>query len=234
MNIKGFAKTTLLDYPGHIASTIFTGGCNFNCPYCHNGDLVLDFHNMSNISEQEVLTHIKKRSSIIDGICISGGEPTLQHDLLDFMEKVKFYNLKIKLDTNGSNPHIIKQAYENNLVDYIAMDIKNSKQKYSVTCDKNINIDKIQQSIDYIIDCGINYEFRTTIVKEFHTENDIIEIGKWLNGSKQYFLQQYVERDKQIKEGLHSHNENTILEYAQIVKPYFQNVSIRGIDPQNL
>jgi pyruvate formate lyase activating enzyme len=230
MNIKGFTKTTLLDYPGYIASTIFTGGCNFNCPYCHNGDLVTAHKSMDNITEQSILAHIKKRCGIINNICISGGEPTLQPDLIDFLQKIKDYPIKVKLDTNGSNPSIIRLAYENNLIDYIAMDIKNSKDKYSLTCDRKINISDIEESVEYIKTCGIDYEFRTTVLKEFHTIDDMLSIGKWLDGSKRFFIQQYVESDKQIEQGYHSHSPKMLLNFQDSVKPYFESVSIRGVD----
>lgn len=230
MNIKGFTKTTLLDYPGYIASTIFTGGCNFNCPYCHNGDLVLDYNNLDNLTETYILDSIKKRCKMINNICISGGEPTIQPDLIDFLQKLKQFPLKIKLDTNGSNPKIIETAFNNNLIDYIAMDIKNSKEKYDITCDKSINLDNIESSINYIRSCGIDYEFRTTVIKEFHTINDMISIGKWLEGSKRYFIQQFIESDKQIKKGFHAHNFETLKEFQDCITPYFESVSIRGID----
>lgn len=230
MNIKGFTKTTLLDYPGHIASTIFTGGCNFNCPYCHNGDLVTAHKDMDNITEQSILAHIKKRCGIINHICISGGEPTLQLDLINFLQKIKEYPIKIKLDTNGTNPSLIKSAYENDLIDYIAMDIKNSKDKYALTVDRKINIAGIEESVDYIKNCGIDYEFRTTVIKEFHTTHDIIRIGEWLNGSKRFFIQQYVESDKQIEQGFHAHSHETLMNFKNLVEPYFESVSIRGVD----
>ncbi|GKX30161.1 anaerobic ribonucleoside-triphosphate reductase activating protein [Vallitalea longa] len=230
MNIKGFTKTTLLDYPGHIASTIFTGGCNFNCPYCHNGDLVLNHTNLDNLTENYILANIKKRCGMINSICISGGEPTLQPDLIEFLQKIKEYPIKIKLDTNGSNPHVIETAYKNNLIDYIAMDIKNSKEKYSITCDKAINLNNIEKSIDYIKSCGIDYEFRTTVIREFHNIEDIMNIGKWLNGSKRYFIQQYIESDKQIKDGFHGHSLETLEKFQNSIKQYFESVSIRGVD----
>ncbi|WP_113672812.1 anaerobic ribonucleoside-triphosphate reductase activating protein [Vallitalea guaymasensis] len=230
MNIKGFTKTTLLDYPGHIASTIFTGGCNFNCPYCHNGDLVTAHKDMDNITEESILAHIKKRCGIINYICISGGEPTLQPDLISFLQKIKEYPIKIKLDTNGTNPSVIKSAYEKDLIDYIAMDIKNSKDKYALTVDRKININDIEESVDYIKTCGIDYEFRTTVIKEFHTTHDIVSIGEWLNGSKRFFIQQYVESDKQIKQGFHAHSHETLMNFKNHVEPYFESVSIRGVD----
>lgn len=230
MNIKGFTKTTLLDFPGEIASTIFTGGCNFNCPYCHNADLVINHNLMDSLPEENILSHIKKRCGIINCICISGGEPTLQHDLLDFMRKLKELPLKIKLDTNGSNPHIIQEAYENNLIDYIAMDIKNSKDKYSITSGTKISLANIERSVEYIRSCGIDYEFRTTIIKELHTLDDITQIGKWLKESKKYYLQQFVESDKQIKKGFTAHTPDTLEKFKNTLEPYFEVVSIRGVD----
>ncbi len=233
MIIKGFTKTTLLDYPGHIASTVFTGGCNFNCPFCHNGDLVLGHKDMETLPMKEVLAHIYKRRKMVKGICISGGEPTLQKDLIDFLQEVKGYDILVKLDTNGTHPEVIKEAYEKGLIDYIAMDIKNSKDNYNAICDRQVAMDQIQASIDYIKGCGVDYEFRTTIVKEFHTYEDMLQIGQWLAGSRRYFLQSYIESDKQIGGGLHAHDIDTLKEFRVGLEPYFETVTIRGVDVQN-
>ncbi len=230
MIIKGFTKTTLLDYPGHIASTVFTGGCNFNCPFCHNGDLVLGHMDLETLPTEKVLAHVYKRRNVVKGICISGGEPTLQGDLIEFLEEVKRYGILVKLDTNGTHPEVIKKAYEKGLIDYIAMDIKNRKDKYNETCDRQVAMDRIQTSIDYIKSCGVDYEFRTTIVKELHTYEDIIQIGQWLSGSRRYFLQSYMESDKQIQGGLHAHEIYTLKEFRVALEPYFDTVTIRGVD----
>ncbi len=230
MIIKGFTKTTLLDYPGHIASTVFTGGCNFNCPFCHNGDLVLGHMDLKTLPTEKVLAHVYKRRNVVKGICISGGEPTLQGDLIEFLEEVKRYGILVKLDTNGTHPEVIKKAYEKGLIDYIAMDIKNRKDKYNETCDRQVAMDRIQTSIDYIKSCGVDYEFRTTIVKELHTYEDILQIGQWLSGSRRYFLQSYMESDKQIQGGLHAHEIHTLKEFRVALEPYFDTVTIRGVD----
>lgn len=230
MIIKGFTKTTLLDYPGHIASTVFTGGCNFNCPFCHNGDLVLGHMDMETLPTEKVLAHVYKRRNVVKSICISGGEPTLQGDLIAFLEEVKRYGILVKLDTNGTHPEVIKKAYEKGLIDYIAMDIKNRKDKYNETCDRQVAMDKIQKSIDYIKSCGVDYEFRTTIIKELHTYDDILQIGQWLSGSRRYFLQSYMESDKQIQGGLHAHEIHTLKEFRVALEPYFDTVTIRGVD----
>lgn len=230
MIIKGFTKTTLLDYPGHIASTVFTGGCNFNCPFCHNGDLVLGHMDLETLPTEKVLAHVYKRRNVVKSICISGGEPTLQGDLIAFLEEVKRYGILVKLDTNGTHPEVIKKAYEKGLIDYIAMDIKNRKDKYNETCDRQVAMDKIQKSIDYIKSCGVDYEFRTTIIKELHTYDDILQIGQWLSGSRRYFLQSYMESDKQIQGGLHAHEIHTLKEFRVALEPYFDTVTIRGVD----
>lgn len=230
MNIKGFTKTTLLDYEGHIASTIFTGGCNFNCPFCHNGNLVLGHDGLVTLPAEQVLAHIYKRRKMVKAICISGGEPTLQKDLLDFLDMIKGYGLLVKLDTNGTHPKIIREAYSRGLVDYIAMDIKNSQEKYQETCDGPVNMDAIRRSVDYIQSCGIDYEFRTTVVKEFHAHKDMLAIGQWLAGSKRYYLQSYVESDKQIRSGLHAYDSVTLEEFRRGINPYIDSVRIRGVD----
>lgn len=230
MNIYGFAKTTLLDYPGHLASTLFTGNCNFRCPFCHNGDLVLDYKNMQLISEEEIFNYLNKRKGILEGICITGGEPTLQPDLLEFLKKLKTYNVNIKLDTNGYNPQVLEKAIHLDLVDYIAMDIKNTKDKYNITTGIDVDINKIQQSIDFITTCGIPYEFRTTILKNFHTEDDMLQIGNWLAGSTNYYLQKYIENTKQIQNGLLELDDETLKKFVDIVKPFFKYVGLRGIE----
>ena len=169
MNIYGYQKTTLLDYPGHVAATLFTGGCNFRCPFCHNSNLILNPTSSSLISEDEIFHFLKKRKNILSGICITGGEPTLQTDLAEFIKKLKSLEYKIKLDTNGYHPKILSDLLDQNLLDYIAMDIKSGYSNYSDICGiSNFNITPITESISVIENSGINYEFRTTVVNELH------------------------------------------------------------------
>ena len=171
MLIKGLNKTTLLDYPGRVAATIFTGGCNFRCPFCHNGDLVLKPSIQDAYSEEEVLSFLQKRKNVLKGVCITGGEPTLQADLPVFMEKVKKIGYDIKLDTNGYQPQVLAELIGDGLVDYVAMDIKNSKEKYPETAGLNdLQIEKIEESVELLAGATIPYEFRTTVVDELHDE----------------------------------------------------------------
>lgn len=230
MIIKGLLKTSLLDYPDKIATTIFVGGCNFKCPFCHNGDLVIASNKLKTYTEYEVFEHIEKRKNILDGICITGGEPTMYDDLPIFIEKIKKYGLPIKLDTNGTNPDMIKELLNKNYLDYIAMDIKNSEDKYSLSTGVKMNdISKIDNSIKLLINSNIDYEFRTTVVRELHNEEDFHKIGEWISGAKRYFLQQFVKSDKQIKYGFSSYEKQELLKFSDILKNYVKEVSVRGI-----
>lgn len=231
MQINGFIKTTLLDYPQHLAATIFLGNCNFRCPFCHNSSLVLTNNARPIIPTSEVLDTLKRRHGILEGVCITGGEPTLSADLPELIHAIKDLDLKVKLDTNGSNPAMLHQLIKEESLDYIAMDIKNCREKYATTIGvKNYNISPLDESISYIQESGIDYEFRTTIVKELHTPEDMQAIGSWLNGSTNYYLQSYKDSGDILAPGLHSHDKTTLHTFQAIVQPYFQMVAIRGID----
>lgn len=221
MKIGGFLPTTLLDYPEKLACTVFTCGCNFRCPFCQNGSLVLgsyyDFSGASdtNISEDagrsaasvlpaasdddqnvDILQHIKKRKNILEGVCISGGEPTLQKDLPDFLKKIKSLGLLVKLDTNGSRPDVVKSLYQEKLIDYVAMDIKSSRENYpAVSGIAGLSIAAVEESADFLMHSGITYEFRTTLVKGLHTYDDMKDIALWLKGAEKYYLQSYEDSD---------------------------------------
>lgn len=200
MLIKGLNKTTLLDYPGHVAATVFTGGCNFRCPFCHNGDLVLEPSIQDAYSEEEVISFLQKRRNILQGVCVTGGEPTLQADLPLFLEKIKKLGYKVKLDTNGYQPGVLRQLLNEGLLDYVAMDIKNAKGKYSLTAGiENFDILRIEESVDLLSGAEIPYEFRTTVIKELHNAEDIFAIGKWIEGCPHYYLQSYEENEKEIR-----------------------------------
>jgi pyruvate formate lyase activating enzyme len=231
MQINGFNKTTLLDYPKHLAATIFLGGCNMRCPFCHNASLVTDAASQPMIPEQEVLSYLAKRKGILEGVCITGGEPTLYPDLTEFITKIKMLGLKVKLDTNGTNPRLMKTLVASGLIDYIAMDIKNSKEKYALTAGLNhFNIDPILESVEFLLSSPLDYEFRTTIVKEYHTEEDILSIGKWLTGAKAYYLQSYKDSGDILLPGLHHHPKETLDEYVRLLTPFIPEVAIRGVD----
>lgn len=199
MEIHGFNKTTLLDYPGYVAATIFTGSCNFRCPFCHNAGLVLDPKGQEIISEEEVLTYLQKRKGILDGVCITGGEPTLQPDLKDFIKKIKDLGYLVKLDTNGYRPEVLWELLREDLLDYVAMDIKASRERYALAAGvKNLDLARIEESVGILKSCAIPHEFRTTVVKGIHDIQEFEAIGRWLEGSKAYYLQAFQENENML------------------------------------
>ena len=226
MNFYGLQKTTLLDYPGLVATTLFTGGCNFQCPYCHNYSLISPTPSSTIYSENEILSFLKHRNSVLKGVCITGGEPTLHKDLPNFIKKVKALSLKVKLDTNGSNPTMLKNLVESQLIDYVAMDIKTSPNKYDEITNNSLSLPAVLESVDFLKSTYIPYEFRTTIVKELHSDKEILAIGHWLQGCKKYFLQTYKDNDE-IPYFLHAHDEDTMKYFSDILKPFITNVFIR-------
>lgn len=230
LKIGGIQKVTLLDYPGKVACTIFMGGCNFKCPYCHNSDLVFMPEDFLLYSSKEVFDYLKKRKNILDGVCISGGEPLLQAKTIDFIKKIKSMGYLVKLDTNGFFPDRLIYLIENKLIDYVAIDIKNSKAKYGETVGltSNFNTKNIEQSVEYLMNCGIDYEFRTTVVDEYFDAKSFVEIGKWIKGAKKYYLQYFVESEKVIKKGLHPAGKEKMKSYLEIVKKDVENSYIRG------
>lgn len=228
MHIGGFQKMTMLDYPGKVACTIFTYGCNFRCPFCHNASLVTDKPEF--FSEDEVLSYLTKRAGVLDGVCISGGEPLLQSDIFEFMKKVKDKGLLVKLDTNGSFPEKLKYAMDEKLIDYVAMDIKNSKEKYAVTVGvDSFDITPVEKSVQILLSGDIDFEFRTTITRELHTEDDIRKIAAWIKGAPKYFLQNFENTGNLIKDGLHAHDPQTLRGFAKLLEGDFPKIEIRGI-----
>ena len=229
MNICGYQKTTLLDYPGHVAATIFTGGCNFRCPFCHNSDLLLNPTTV--ISEDEIFSFLKKRKNILSGICITGGEPTLQPDLEEFIEQVRSLGYKIKLDTNGYRPEIISDLISKNLLDYIAMDIKAGYSNYAKVCGiQTFNIDTIKRSVSIIENSGIDYEFRTTVVKELHSEQDFLEIREMISPESPFYIQSFKDSGNVLTPGLSACDTETLNRYLSIAKEKNSNTFLRGID----
>lgn len=230
MQIHGFQKLTLLDYPGHIAATIFLAGCNMRCPFCHNASLVTKVVSENAIPQETVLSALYSRKHILEGVCITGGEPTLYSELPALIEEIKSMGLKVKLDTNGTNPSMLKHLAKESLIDYAAMDIKNSKEKYALTTGiPAFALDKINESVDFLLTSSIAYEFRTTLVKEFHTIEDIVSIGKWINGATAYYLQSYKDSSDMIQTGLNPHTTDTLIEFSNLLKPYITNVFLRGV-----
>jgi pyruvate formate lyase activating enzyme len=199
MQIKGFQKTTFIDYPGKVASLIFTGGCNFRCPYCHNGGLVLMPGKYPTVMTETVVSHLEKRKDVVEGLVITGGEPTLMEGLEPFIRRVKKMGIYVKLDTNGTNPEVLQGLLQDNLLDYIAMDIKHSMKRYeTITGIRHVNVNKIRESIKLIINSGIDHEFRTTMIRGVHTMEILNEMLGEIEGAKTYILQQYVKSESEL------------------------------------
>lgn len=230
MQIHGFNKTTLLDYPGVVAATVFTGACNFRCPFCHNSDLVLNPNSQPAISEDEIIFHLGKRKGITKGICITGGEPTLQPDLEAFIDRVKDMGLLVKLDTNGYRPETLIKLCEEKKVDYVAMDIKSSFLRYSEAAGVNVDVSKIKESIDYLMEGHVSYEFRTTVVKELHDYDTFLEISEMLDGASAYYLQGFIDSGRVIKQGLSAYSLEELESFAEIFKGKIGKISVRGVE----
>lgn len=231
MDIKGITNTTLNDYPGHVAATIFTGGCDFCCPFCYNRSLVVKPEKLPSVEEDAIFDFLEQRKAALEGICISGGEPLAQRDLMDFMYKVKNLGYKIKLDTNGYDPTHLMHIFEAGLVDYVAMDIKNSQLNYARTAGcYNMDINRIRLSVDLIRDSGIPYEFRTTVVRELHTPQDLEDIGRWLAGVEAYYLQPYVDGEDVVMPVFSSYTYEEMKQFQKMLKYYIPKVELRGYD----
>lgn len=227
MNIAGVQKVTLLDYPGKVACEIFTQGCNFECPFCQNSSLI-PITNTGEFSEEEIFEYLNLRKNILDGVVITGGEPTVQKDLKGFIKKIKDLGLLVKLDTNGGNPKVLQELIDEKLVDYVAMDIKNIFNKYNITAGKKINLDNIKKSIEILKASKIDYEFRTTIIKEMHSLDDIISICK-LVGDAKYYLQNFEDSENVIDHSLHGFSREELLFIDKYLKDLFPNVEIRAL-----
>lgn len=229
MNIAGIQKLTLLDYPGHTAAIVFLNGCDFKCPFCHNAEII-NINNDSKISLTDLEIFLEKRKNMLDGIVVTGGEPCIQKDLKGLLILIKKYNYLIKLDTNGNHPDVLNTLLKENLVDYIAMDIKNSLEKYPKTIGvPNFNTKNIEKSIEVIKNSNIEYEFRTTVIKDFHTENDFIKIGNMLGNVKSYYLQQFILSENVPDVNLKSPSIEDMKLYLEIVKQNIPNSFLRGI-----
>jgi pyruvate formate lyase activating enzyme len=218
-----------VDYDGVVASTVFTGGCNFRCGFCHNSALVLDYKNIQTIDENEILEYLKKRKGIIEGLCITGGEPTLNYDLPLFIEKVKSLGVLVKLDTNGTNPTMVKDLAKSGLVDYFAMDVKNDFDNYSkIIGIDNYDVKKVKDTAEFFLSNDYNYEFRTTLIKEFHNIENIEKIGQTIKGAKKYFLQKFKNGENCILTHFSPVEDEIALNFRDILKKYIPNVALRG------
>jgi len=231
MKIGGLQKLTLVDYPNKIAATVFLTGCNFKCGFCHNSGLVNEKETMDRqeIKESEFFDFLKSKQGLIDGICVTGGEPTINADLIDFIKKIKELNFSIKLDTNGSNPETLQELIKQGLLDFVAMDIKTSPDKYEKAVGAEVNLDNIKKSVEIIKKSKINYEFRTTVVPGIVDREDIEKIGKWLKGAKKFSLQQFRNQKVLNKEfeRVVPYWDDTLKEFKKILEKYIKNVELR-------
>jgi len=230
MDITGLQKTTLLDYPGKIACTVFFAGCNFRCPFCHNASLVTTDHRPQPLMDDEaLLAFLATRRRKLDGVCITGGEPTLQPQLPQLLQRIKELGFLIKLDTNGSRPQILRQLVDNQLIDYVAMDIKSSPAGYETLCGGPVDLQAIRESAAFLLRGHVDYEFRTTLVKPLHTAADLDAIGRWLTGAKRYYLQQFVDSGDLIGSGMEAFSAEEMEALRQAVLPHIPHTSLRGI-----
>lgn len=229
MLIKGFQKLTLLDFPGRTACTVFTGGCNLRCPFCHNALLVTEMNN-DFFEEKEIFEHLEKRKNVLDGIAITGGEPLLQKDIERFLYELKETGIAVKLDTNGCYPEKLDGILQLGLVDYVAMDIKNCPEKYGVTVGiENFDITPVEKSIELLKNSGVQYEFRTTVTENFHTVDDVEKLAQWIQGTERYFLQNFVDSGMLIDSSCKGVSKATMYEMLEKAKKYIPNAQIRGI-----
>lgn len=234
MRIGGLQKLTIQDFPGKVACIVFTEGCNFRCPFCHNGDLVLGAAALSYgpaaMDAEQVVAFLRKRAGLLDGVCVSGGEPLLQPGLEDFLCGVKDLGYAVKLDTNGSFPERLRSLAQAGLVDYVAMDIKNAPERYAETVGlPALDLAPIRESADFLLRGQIPYEFRTTVVKEYHTLEDLQGIARWIQGAELYFLQGFQDGDEVLQKGLHGYSQAELAEFARILRETLPTVKARGV-----
>ncbi len=230
MKIGGLMKMTLLDFPGYVACTVFLEGCNFRCPFCHNADLAVA-KSPDRIIEEEFFGFLKKRQGVLDGVCVSGGEPLMTAEALDFLKKIKAMGYKLKLDTNGSFPERLKSAVQSGLCDYVAMDIKNAPGKYGQTSgNEKITFDTVKESIEFLKDSGIPHEFRTTVVKDFHTKEDIAEIAKIIGENEKYFIQPFRDGERVMVRGLQEFDNEELKILLDTAREYAPKTCVRGAD----
>lgn len=229
MKIEALQKLTLLDYPGKMAATVFTYGCNLRCPFCHNALLVTE-ESYGGIDTDEVLSFLSKRKGMLEGVCVTGGEPLLQPDIEDFLKAIKDMGFSVKLDTNGTFPKKLKDVVGKGLVDYVAMDVKNCRDKYTLTSGKTcMDLSAVDESIKFLLSGEIEAEFRTTVVKNFHTEEDLLKITDWISGCDRYFLQQFVDSGNLIDQSLEGYTDSELTAIYKQVKRKLPVTKLRGI-----
>ena len=230
MKIHGLQKMTLLDFPGRVACTVFFGGCDMRCPFCHNAEL-LDGSAPPVMNDEELLQFLKKRRGLLDGVAFTGGEPLLQKDLPDLASRIREMGYLVKLDTNGTHPDLLCSMIRNGLVQYVAMDIKNSPDRYAETAGlETLDLGPVRESVALLLKGSVDYEFRTTAVAELHDDRSFEQIGPWIRGAKHYFLQRFTDRETVPFEGLHAPTEEQMNRWAEIVRPFVPATALRGID----
>lgn len=228
MIINGLQKLTLLDFPGHTACTVFLAGCDMKCPFCHNSELI-DASAPALMTDDELMVFLKKRTGLLDGVAFTGGEPLLRKELPELFEKIKDMGYAVKLDTNGAHPKALAEVLDRKLVDYVAMDVKNSPEHYPQTCGReSVKLDDIKLSIRLIMDSGIKYEFRTTVVEQLHDESSFEGIGQLINGAESYFIQPFTDRETVVFSGFSAPDAQKLEKYLSIMKKYVKNAEIRG------
>lgn len=228
MKFGGLQKLTLLDYPGKVACTVFTSGCNLRCPFCHNAALVGG--GGENYTSEDILSFLKKRRNVLEGMCLTGGEPLIQNGAEDFLAQVKSLGYKVKLDTNGCFPERLRNIISAGLADYVAMDVKNSADAYPITVGCYVDIDAVSRSVELLKSGVVDYEFRTTVTGSFHSEQSIEQTAKWLSGAKVWYLQQFVNSGDLIDPSVTGADEATMRRYKQIAERYVSRVELRGIE----
>lgn len=229
MKIGGLMKLTLLDYPEKVACTVFTVGCNFRCPFCHNASLVQQ-RDCQQLTPEQVLEFLSKRKNVLEGMCLTGGEPLIHNGVDDFLLKVKQLGYKIKLDTNGAFPQQLAKLIDQGLVDYVAMDVKNCLQLYNQTAGCNVDLQSIKLSVEILKQGKVDYEFRTTVTQNFHSSQAMAELAQWLTGAKRYFLQKFVDSGDLLNNSISGVDDDTMRKYLKIVQQYIPTAQLRGVD----
>ncbi len=229
MDIQGLQKMTLLDWPGKVACTVFLGGCDFRCPFCHNAELLAGGL-PAELTQRELLDFLKKRRGLLDGVCVTGGEPLLRPGLAGLLEEIKALGYPVKVDTNGSHPDRLISLWEEGLVDYVAMDVKNSPDRYPETAGvPDLDLAPIRESVSWLLEGRVDYEFRTTAVGQFHDESSFRAIGEWIQGARRYYIQNFVDRDTVAYAGLSGFDKGELEGFAALVRPFVEQVELRGV-----
>ena len=229
MDIQGLQKMTLLDWPGKVACTVFLGGCDFRCPFCHNSELLSG--PMPILMDQEgLLEFLRKRQGLLDGVCVTGGEPLLRPGLPGLLDGIKNLGFPVKLDTNGNHPDRLVRLWEQGLVDYVAMDVNNIPERYPETVGvPGLDLTPVRDSVAWLLEGHVEYEFRTTAVRQLHDAASFQAIGRWLQGARRYYIQNFVDRDTVLRAGLSGFEKAELEAFASLVRPFVERVEVRGV-----